>query len=88
MYVTLLQKYIFRQIVSGMKRRNPKESRAPYAHLAGYIQNNMVFIAAILIIAKILHAVLMLGASNSAIYRTHTYLYVLQRFFVYPPCLV
>lgn len=56
-----------------MEKKTQDETRAPYAHLAcstsgirRNIQNNMVFIAAILIIAKILHAaaVPLLGASD------------------------
>lgn len=54
--------------VSGRAEKTQDETRAPYAHLVVVsfggirrnIQNNMVFIAAILIIAKILHAVALL----------------------------
>jgi len=43
------------------KRRKPKESRAPYAHLVGYIFKTIWFLSPqILIIAKILHAVVLL----------------------------
>lgn len=53
--------------VSARAEKTQDETRTPYAHLVVFfggirrnIQNNMVFIAAILIIAKILHAVALL----------------------------